>query len=47
MDNIRVDLKTLLGDSLLSSSGAKGEPTSALVSVLEGKHVMLYFSAHW
>lgn len=41
-DQENVALKSLLGETLLSS-GAKSQP----VSDLEGKNVILYFSAHW
>jgi hypothetical protein len=33
----------ILGDGLVDASGAKFQTKSEL----EGKHVMIYFSAHW
>jgi len=41
-DQEKLHLESVLGKTLLSS-GSKFQP----VSELEGKNVMIYFSAHW
>lgn len=41
----KLELSTLFGNDLLAKKG--GEVAQGSLSMLDGKHVGIYFSAHW